>query len=95
MPTSQQEVHGQAHFVRAICYIRLTSLWGAVPMISRVLAPADAKQPRTDVNELTTKLIIPDLEIRHYQPERKTLQWEMGKSHQTSCHGYESESIAL
>lgn len=56
-------VKGQAHFVRAICYIRLTSLWGPVPMIDRLFLPSESKLPRSSVADITNQLIIPDLEI--------------------------------
>ena len=56
-------VKGQAHFVRAICYIRLTSLWGPVPMIDRLYLPSESKLPRSSVDDITNQLIIPDLKI--------------------------------
>ena len=56
-------VLGQAHFVRAICYIRLTSLWGPVPMVDHIYTPAEAKLPRSSVHDITEQLIIPDLTI--------------------------------
>ncbi|MCP3894657.1 MAG: RagB/SusD family nutrient uptake outer membrane protein [Bacteroides sp.] len=88
-----KEVRGQAHFVRAICYIRLTSLWGAVPMISRVLAPADAKQPRTDVNELTTKLIIPDLEIAITNLNEKPYSGKWGRATKQAAMGMKVRAL--
>lgn len=54
-------VKGQAHFVRAICYIRLTSLWGPVPLIDRLYLPSESKLPRSSVSDITNNLIIPDL----------------------------------
>lgn len=59
----QKFIMGQSHFVRAICYIRLTSLWGAVPMVDHVYTPAEAKLPRSSVKAITDSLIIPDLDI--------------------------------
>lgn len=58
-----KDTRGQAHFVRAICYIRLTSLWGAVPSIDSILTPAESKKSRTAASEITNNLIIPDLNI--------------------------------
>lgn len=62
-PAFANFVLGQAHFVRAICYLRLTSLWGPVPMVDRIYAPSESKLPRVSADEITTKVIIPDLDI--------------------------------
>lgn len=56
-------VLGQACFVRAICYIRLTSLWGDVPLVDKIYTPSESKLPRSSVNDIMDKLIIPDLDI--------------------------------
>ncbi|WP_296123736.1 RagB/SusD family nutrient uptake outer membrane protein [uncultured Bacteroides sp.] len=56
-------VKGQAHFVRGICYLRLTSLWGNVPLIDKTYTPAEAKRPRASVTEIMENVIVPDLEI--------------------------------
>lgn len=56
-------VLGQACYVRAICYIRLTSLWGDVPMIDKVYTPEESKMPRTSHSEILEKIIIPDLTL--------------------------------
>lgn len=58
-----KNVKGQAHFVRAITYLRLTSLYGAVPLIDKILTPAESKLPRSSVEEVTNNLIVPDLDI--------------------------------
>lgn len=53
---------GDAHFIRGIVYLRLTSLYGAVPMIDKVMStPNEAKLARTPVSEVTARLIVPDL----------------------------------
>lgn len=54
-------VIGQTCFVRALCYIRLTSLWGDVPLVDRVYTPSESKLPRSSVAEIMEKIIIPDL----------------------------------
>jgi hypothetical protein len=55
---------GEAHFIRGIVYLRLTSLYGAVPLVDKVLnTPNEAKLPRTSVEEITNNLIVPDLDI--------------------------------
>ncbi len=56
-------VEGEVRFIRAISYLRLTSLYGPVPLVDRVLTPSEAKLGRTPVEEITKNLIIPDLEI--------------------------------
>lgn len=56
-------VLGQASFVRALCYIRLTSLWGDVPLVDKVYTPSESKLPRSSVKDITDKLIIPDLNL--------------------------------
>lgn len=58
-----KEVQGQAHFIRAISYLRLTSLYGAVPLVDRILTPSESKLPRSSVEDVTRKIILPDLEI--------------------------------
>ena len=58
-----KDVLGEAHFIRAICYLRLTSLYGAVPLVDKVLTPSEAKLKRSSVEDVTKKLIIPDLDI--------------------------------
>lgn len=56
-------VTGQVCFVRALCYIRLTSLWGDVPLVDKVYTPSESKLPRSSVAEIMEKLIIPDLNV--------------------------------
>ncbi|AYB31934.1 RagB/SusD family nutrient uptake outer membrane protein [Chryseolinea soli] len=58
-----RDVIGQAHFVRAIAYLRLTSVYGAVPLVDRILTPSEAKLPRTSVEDITNNLVVPDLDI--------------------------------
>ena len=56
--------NGEAHFIRAAVYLRLTSLYGAVPLVDKVISsPSEAKLPRTSVEEITTSVIVPDLDI--------------------------------
>lgn len=62
-PEFAKHVKGEAHFVRAITYLRLTSLYGAVPLIDRTLTPSESKLPRSSVNDITNQLIVPDLDI--------------------------------
>lgn len=56
-------VLGQACFVRALCYIRLTSLWGDVPLVDKVYTPSESKLPRSTIAEIMEKIIIPDLDL--------------------------------
>lgn len=56
-------VLGQTSFVRALCYMRLTSLWGDVPLVDRVYTPEESKLPRSSVSEIMEKIIIPDLTL--------------------------------
>ena len=82
-----RSVKGEAHFVRAICYIRLTSLFGAVPMVDRLLTPTEAKLPRTSVNDVTNQLIIPDLNIAIDNLEEYPYGGKYGKATKLSAMG--------
>jgi len=83
----RKEVLGQAHFVRAICYIRLCSLWGAVPLVDRILTPAESKLPRTSADEINTKLIIPDLTIAVNNLEETPYSGLKGRATKLSAMG--------
>jgi hypothetical protein len=80
-------IKGQAHFVRAICYIRLTSLWGPVPMIDRLYLPSESKLPRSSVEDITNKLIIPDLEIAAQSLEMTPYNNKVGLATKQSAMG--------
>lgn len=56
-------VTGQIGFVRALCYIRLTSLWGDVPLVDKIYTPEESKLPRSPFSEIMEKIIIPDLTL--------------------------------
>lgn len=49
-------VTGQIGFVRALCYIRLTSLWGDVPLVDKIYTPEESKLPRSPFSEIMEKL---------------------------------------
>lgn len=59
----QKDRHiGEAKFLRALAYFDLARIFGAVPLITRSLLPAESYDiGRTDVQTLYTNLIIPDL----------------------------------
>lgn len=80
-------VKGQAHFVRAICYLRLTSLWGAVPLVDRIYTPSESKLPRTPVEEITAKLIIPDLDIAIQSLDEKPYSKRLGMATKQAAMG--------
>lgn len=82
-----KEVRGQVHFVRAICYIRLTSLWGAVPLIDRVLSPAESKKPRTSAIDITNNLIVPDLDTAIANLNERPYSGQWGKATKQAAMG--------
>lgn len=58
-----RDVEGEVRFIRALLYLRLTSVYGAVPLVDRVLTPSESKLGRSSVEDITNNLIIPDLDI--------------------------------
>lgn len=88
-----KSVKGEAHFVRAICYIRLTSLYGAVPMVDRVLTPTEAKLPRISVDDITNQLIIPDLNIAIDNLEEYPNGWKYGKATKLAAMGMKVRAL--
>ncbi|WP_455627819.1 RagB/SusD family nutrient uptake outer membrane protein [Parabacteroides chinchillae] len=59
-----QAIEGECHFLRALAYFNLVRIYGDVPMVTELFAnPTDAFGiGRTPVNEIYTKVVIPDLE---------------------------------
>ncbi len=86
-------VEGEARFIRAISYLRLTSVYGAVPMVDKVLTPSEAKLPRTSVEEITNNLIIPDLNIAIENLEEMPYRNQWGKATKQAAMGMKVRAL--
>ena len=80
-------VIGQTCFIRALCYIRLTSLWGDVPLVDRVYTPSESKLPRKPVAEIMEKLIVPDLELAAHNLDTVPYNSRLGLATKQSALG--------
>ncbi len=92
-PEFAKQVAGEAHFIRAIAYLRLTSIYGAVPLIDRILTPAESKLPRTSVNDITNKLIVPDLDIAIANLGELPYQKKWGKATKQAAMGMKVRAL--
>lgn len=88
-----KSVRGEAHFVRAISYLRLTSLYGAVPLVDRILTPVESKLPRTSVEDITRKLIIPDLDIASNNLDQLPYEGKWGKATKQAAMGLKVRAL--
>ncbi len=62
MPQKEKDdIIGQAKFLRAYCYYWLASIFGNIPVHTSVPTPAEMQTAATPVNDVFTKVIIPDL----------------------------------
>ncbi|QPH37852.1 RagB/SusD family nutrient uptake outer membrane protein [Pedobacter endophyticus] len=92
-PKFAKDVLGEAHFIRAICYLRLTSLYGAVPMVDRILTPSESKLSRSSVEEVTRKLIIPDLDIAIQNLTEYPFDMKWGKATKQAAMGMKVRAL--
>ncbi|MCX6307686.1 MAG: RagB/SusD family nutrient uptake outer membrane protein, partial [Bacteroidia bacterium] len=92
-PEFAKMVAGEAHFVRAIAYLRLTSLYGAVPFIDRIFTPTESKLPRTSVNDITNRLIVPDLNIAIANLGELPYQLKWGKATKQAAMGMKVRAL--
>ena len=92
-PDFAKQISGEAHFIRAITYLRLTSLYGAVPLIDRILTPSESKLARTSVNDITNKLIVPDLNISIANLGATPYQSKWGKATKQAAMGMKVRAL--
>ncbi|MFA5418075.1 MAG: RagB/SusD family nutrient uptake outer membrane protein [Bacteroidales bacterium] len=92
-PEYAKIVDGETRFIRAIAYLRLTSLYGAVPMVDRILTPAESKLPRTAVDQITINLIIPDLNIAINNLDESPYQLKWGKATKQAAMGMKVRAL--
>lgn len=63
-PDLKNRILGEAHFLRGLYYFILVRFFGAVPMITKPQGPkSNLRPPRTPVEDIYNKIIIPDFKM--------------------------------
>lgn len=77
-------VTAEAKLMRAFWYFHLVFNWGDVPLVTKVLTPAEYAQPRTPAAQVWAQIekdlneAIPDLPLKSAQSKRDKARWSKG-----------------
>jgi hypothetical protein len=63
-PSLQNQLRGEAKFVRALCYFYLTNLFGDVPLITTTEYTANAKMERTPLDKVYSQIVADLIEAQ-------------------------------
>lgn len=84
----KKDVDGEVHFIRAITYLRLVSIYGDVPLVLNRISISDAQMPRTSKDSIF-KLIISDLNVASDELTVTPYNGQMGRATKQAALGME------